>query len=79
MLSLRINTKDITQTINSENPDLESMVSLVGPIFIQTYLIPSLLCMSTDFSHFKYFLMINQLSNFYKCFHKTEIVKESSI
>ena len=23
--------------------------------------------------------MINQLSNFYKCFHKTKIVKESSL
>ena len=37
---------------NSEHPDLRCIVSLIGPIFIQTHLIPLLLCMGTGFSLF---------------------------
>ena len=40
------------QAKNSESPDLRCMVSSIGPIFIQTHFIPSLLCKGTDFSPF---------------------------
>ena len=78
--SLRIHTTDIIQTKISENPNLRCMVSSIGPIFIQTHLIPSLLCVGPDFSPFwsTSWWLINFLAstNF---FYKTAIVEESSI
>ena len=63
------------QAKNSESPDLRCMVSSIGPIFFQTQSIPSLLCMGTDFSPFKYFLMINQPLTSTHFFTKQQLLK----